>query len=82
MRVLSDQINDRQGKGHKFHFDSFQRNEIKVVLTERNHIRLILHVGTGVSTLVILVILRGHLGVPDTVSGPLIVPLNYLVILH
>ncbi len=26
--------------------------------------------------------LRGHLGVPDTVSGPLIVPLNYLVILH
>ncbi len=24
--------------------------------------------------------LRGHLGVPDTVSGPLIVPLNYLVI--
>ena len=26
--------------------------------------------------------LRGHLGVPDTVSEPLIVPLNYLVILH
>ncbi len=26
--------------------------------------------------------LRGHLGVSDTVSGPLIVPLNYLVILH
>ena len=26
--------------------------------------------------------LRGHLGVPDTVSGPLMVPLNYLVILH
>ncbi len=26
--------------------------------------------------------LRGHLGVPDTVSGPLIVPLNYLTILH
>ncbi len=26
--------------------------------------------------------LRGHLGVPDTVSGPLIVPSNYLVILH
>ena len=28
------------------------------------------------------VTLRGHLGVPDSVSGPLIVPLNYLVILH
>ncbi len=27
-------------------------------------------------------ILRGHLGVPDTVSGPLNVPLYYLVILH
>ncbi len=27
-------------------------------------------------------LLRGHLGVPDTVSEPLIVPLNYLVILH
>ena len=27
-------------------------------------------------------VLRGHLGVPDTVSGPLNVPLNYLVILH
>ena len=26
--------------------------------------------------------LRGFLGVPDTVSGPLNVPLNYLVILH
>ncbi len=26
--------------------------------------------------------LRGHLGVPDTVSEPPIVPLNYLVILH
>ena len=26
--------------------------------------------------------LRGHLGVPDSVSEPLIVPLNYLVILH
>ncbi len=26
--------------------------------------------------------LRGHLGVPDTVSEPLNVPLNYLVILH
>ncbi len=26
--------------------------------------------------------LRGHLGVPDTVSEPLIVPLNYLAILH
>ncbi len=26
--------------------------------------------------------LKGHLGVPDTVSEPLIVPLNYLVILH
>ncbi len=26
--------------------------------------------------------LRGHLGVPDTVSESLIVPLNYLVILH
>ncbi len=26
--------------------------------------------------------LRGHLGVPDTVSGPLIVPLNYPVVLH
>ena len=27
-------------------------------------------------------ILRGHLGLPETVSEPLIVPLNYLVILH
>ena len=26
--------------------------------------------------------LRGHLGVPDIVSEPVIVPLNYLVILH
>ncbi len=26
--------------------------------------------------------LRGHLGVPDTVYGPLNAPLNYLVILH
>ncbi len=29
-----------------------------------------------------LVHLTKRLGVPDTVSGPLIVPLNYLVILH
>ncbi len=29
-----------------------------------------------------MVLLRGHLGVSDTVSGPLIVPLNYPVILH
>ncbi len=29
-----------------------------------------------------LLILRGHLGVPDTVSESLIVPLHYLVILH
>ncbi len=26
--------------------------------------------------------LRGHLGVPDTVYGPLIVPLNYLLMQH
>ncbi len=29
-----------------------------------------------------LSILRGHLGVPDTVSEPRIAPLKYLVILH
>ncbi len=37
----------------------------------------------SISTLILGNInLRGHLGVPDTVSGLLIVPLNYLVILH